>query len=286
MHDNFVRIIVFLFLSSVVMYGNTLRVGIFQPIINSTVPKKDYILGTTVFMKAITEDAGIEVSIVYYDDPRKLGEDFNSKKLDYIASDALTIVQNIPIANLENGIMSFKDSKVDSQTLLIIGLSNDARPMNEKLRGSVVSDGDVCSELYLKTLLLQQSLSLEPNLIRTKNAQQSLLKLFFEKADIALVDRAAYNLAIELNPQMKTKLTVLKIVPLTIGPIGYMRKGIDSDLRAKVISLGKQLNTTNRGKQLLQLFRASTMDDSYTKDLQNIYTLYAHYQTLSQGKKR
>lgn len=285
MHDNFVRMIVLSYLSSIMVCGNTLRVGIFQPIINSTVPKKDYVLGTTVFMKAITEDAGIELSMAYYDNPRKLGEDFNSKKLDYIAADALTIVQNIPIGNLENGVMSFKDSKVDSQTLLIIGLSKDSRTINEKLRGSVVSDGDVCSELYLKTLLLQQSPGLEPNLILTKNAQQSLLKLFFEKADIALVDRAAYNLAIELNPQMKTKLTVLKMVPLTIGPIGYMRKGIDADLRAKVITLGKQLNTTNRGKQLLQLFRASTMDDSYTKDLQNIYTLYAHYQTLIQGKK-
>ena len=282
---NSAGLMVLVFFSSIMVYAEPLRVGIFQGLLNSTVPKKDYILGTTVFMKSFTEDSGVDVSIVYYDDPLKLGEDFNTKKLDYIAADALTIVQNIPMTNLEDGVMSYKESKVDSQTLLIVGLSNDGRSINEKFRSLVLSDGDACSELYLKTLLLQQSSTVKPNFIRTKDPQQSLLKLFFEKGDIALVDRAAYNLAVELNPQMKTKLTVLKMIPLTIGPVAYMRKG-NSELQKKVIGLGKKLNTTPRGKQLLQLFRASYMDDSYTKDLQSIYTLYAQYQNLSERKKQ
>jgi hypothetical protein len=38
---------------------------------------------------------------------------------------------NVPIGSIESDIMNFKDSKVGSQTLLGIGLSDDSRLMNE-----------------------------------------------------------------------------------------------------------------------------------------------------------
>lgn len=282
------RILLGLCLVVLTVYGNdSLRVGIYQDIVNSGISKKDYIMGTSVLLKAFTEDGGVHTDIIYYDDPKTLGEDFKAGKIDLIAADALSIVKYIPLSHLENGVMSFKNSKADAQTLLIVGLRDDKRSFEKKLKGGVASDADACSEFYFKTLMLDNSITSNADFILTKNPQQSLLKLFFEKADLALVDRAAYNTAIELNPQLKSKLIVLKSVPLTIGPVSYMRKGISPELRKTVISLGKQLNTTPRGKQLLQLFRASYIDDSYTKDLESVYLLYNKHEALinRQSKK-
>lgn len=282
-----IRIIIGSFLVALSVYGNDLlRVGIYQPLINSTIPKKDYIMGTSILLKAFTEDGGVRTDIIYYDDPKTLGEDFKNAKIDLIASDALSVVKYIPISYLENGVMSFKNSKADAQTLLIVGLRDDKRPFETKLRGSIASDADACSELYLKTLLLENKIPSEANLMATKNPQQSILKLFFEKADLALVDRAAYSVAIELNPQLKAKLSILKSIPLTIGPVSYMRKGISPELRKTVISLGKQVNTTPRGKQLLQLFRASYIDESSTKDLESVYLLYNKYEALTKRQSK
>lgn len=268
------------------LWSEAFNVGIYQPIITSTISKKDYILGTTVMMNELGKDSGIEIVMHYYDDPKKLGDDFNAKKLDYITADALSIVKYVPIANLGNGIMSYKASKSDSQTLVIVGSAEDKRPLNEQLHGVIASDGDACSELYIKTLLLEQSPNAKPDFLFTKSSQQSILKLFFGKADIALLDRATYNLAIELNPQIKARLSILKTIPLTIGPVAFMRQGGSKPLQEKVIALGKQMNVKPRGQQLLHLFRATTMDDSYTKDLDGIYALNTRYQNLLEGKKR
>ena len=49
-------------------------------------------------------------------------------------------------------------------------------------------------------------------------------------------------------------------------------------MQKKVISLGKVLNTTERGKQILRVFQSSYMDESDTKDLNNAYALYIKYQ--------
>lgn len=258
----------------------TLRVGIFKDVLGDSAPQKDYMLGTTVFMKEFLSDKAIAADIQYYDDPIKLAEDFKNNKLDLITADALSIVRNIPISYLINGVMAYKASKKDSQTLLILGRSDDKRPLEEKLRGEAAINSDAVSELYLRTLLLEQSSSAEPNLVKTKSTHQSLLKLFFGKADIAIVDLAAFNIAAELNPQLKSKFVILKSTSLSIGPVAYMRKGLSAEIQKNVIISAKALETTSKGKQLLRLFRGSNMDESTIDDLSGVIKLNDRYQSL------
>jgi hypothetical protein len=57
-------------------------------------------------------------------------------------------------------------------------------------------------------------------------------------------------------------------------------------MQKKIISLGKILNTTERGKQILRVFQSSYMDESDTKDLDNAYALYTKYQSLLKQQNR
>ncbi|MDP3588290.1 MAG: PhnD/SsuA/transferrin family substrate-binding protein [Sulfuricurvum sp.] len=270
-------LLIFLALSA---HAEKITVGLYDPVLSARMSKKDYVLGMNVFVKELIRSEKIEGETISYDDPIKLADDFESGKINMIACDALTIVDNIPFSYLQSGIMGYKNNKIDNQTLLLISNTEDTRPFHEKLRGSITTNGDTTAELYVKTLMLQNGLSESVNWIVTKNPQQSILKLFFKKADLALVDRGSFMIAAELNPQLKTKLTILKSIPLTVGAVSFMRKGMSPVLHQQVLALGKEMNSTPRGKQLLQLFRGTYMDESSPKELENVYALKKQYETL------
>jgi hypothetical protein len=273
-------------LAPVFLSAETLNVGLYQPIIKSSISKKDFIIGMTVFIKEFAESEGIKTNVMYYDDPIKLSEDFKSGKVDFVAAEAMFFVQYIPPSLLRNGTMAYKNSKKDSHTLLLLEQKNDSRPLKEKLKGTITTDGDQGEDLYLKTLMLENGLGDSPDLLLTKNTQQSILKLFFGKADMALVDLSSYKMALELNPQLGEKLAVHSTIPFPIGPVSYMNANYSPITQKKVIGLGKILNTTERGKQILRVFQSSYMDESDTKDLDNAYALYAKYQTLLKQQNR
>lgn len=270
-------LLIFLALSA---HAEKIMVGLYDPVLSARMSKKDYVLGMNVFVKELIRSEKIEGETISYDDPIKLADDFESGKINMIACDALTIVDNIPFSYLQSGIMGYKNNKIDNQTLLLISNTEDTRPFPEKLRGSITTNGDATAELYVKTLMLQNGLSESVNWIVTKNPQQSILKLFFKKADLALVDRGSFMIAAELNPQLKSKLTIVKSIPLTVGAVSFMRKGMSPVLHQQVLALGKEMNSTPRGKQLLQLFRGTYMDESSPKELENVYALKKQYETL------
>jgi len=274
------------------LHGEKITVGLYDPVLSARMSKKDYVLGMNVFVKELIRTEKIEGETVSYDDPIKLSEDFESGKINMIACDPLTVVDYIPQSYLQSAIMGYKGNKTDAQTLLLLANADDSRPLSEKLRGMVATDGDTATELYLKTLMLQNSLGENPQRIVTKNPQQSILKLFFKKADLAFVDRGSFLTAIELNPQLKSQLVILKSTPLTIGAVSFTRKGMSPTLHQRVLEIGKSMNTTPRGKQLIQLFRGSYMDETSPKELDSVYALRKQYETLrknppklTQGKK-
>lgn len=269
-----------LFWNPLVFASEILHVGIYQPTIKSAIPKKDFIIGMTVFLKEFTEKEGVKTNIAYYDDPLKLSKDFDTGKVDFIVAEALFLVQYIPSSHLKNGVMAYKRNKKDSHTLVLLEQKDDSRNLKEKLSGTVATDGDLSTDLYLKTIMLENGIRTNADILLTKSPQQSILKLFFGKADLALVDSASYKTAIELNPQLDQKLSILKSVPLTLGPVSYMNRNLNDETNKKIIQLGKKLNTTDRGKQLLQLFKSSYMDESDVQDLENIYALNAKYNHL------
>lgn len=281
---------VLLLMFSASLYAEKITAGLYDPVLSSRMSKKDYVIGMNVFIKEIIRNEGIDAETISYDDPIKLAHDFESGKLNMVACDPLTLVENVPLKYLETGIMGYKNNKVDSNTLLLLANANDTRPLSEQLHGTVATDGDRSAELYLKTLMLQNNIVQSPDTMITKNPQQTVLKLFFHKADLALIDRGSFLTAVELNPQLKTQTKILKSIPLTLGSVSYMREGISNDLQQKVLALGKRMNITPRGKQLLALFRGSYMDESKPEELVSVFSLKKEYDTLlkskaTQGKK-
>ena len=272
-----ILLLVFLLNSSAT---ESLNVGFHQNTINKRVPQKDLILGMTYFLKQLGQDEGIDIHVAYYDDPIKLTDDFKSGKINFAAAEPLTFVRHVPSSLLDKGIMGYPKDREALHTLLILSRTNDPRPLREKLRGVIATDGDKQRSMYLQTLMIQEGLGNIPFLLETPSNQQSILKLFFNKADLALVDLSSYNLATELNPQLKRDLSIVKSFPLTMGGVSYARKDLSPNVRAAMVRGSLKLSASTKGKQMLSLFRSETAEECSLDELDSVRKLYERYQYL------
>lgn len=99
------------------------------------------------------------------------------------------------------------------------------------------------------------------NLSTEENPSKAILRVFFGQCCAALVPLEAFDLACELNPQLRKKLKVLSVSPPLITACFVFRelpekKGISSRLEAAVLNL----HTTPGGRQVLMVFQSSRME--------------------------
>ncbi|MDD2368421.1 MAG: hypothetical protein PHQ90_03900 [Sulfuricurvum sp.] len=266
------------------LHAEQVLVGLDEVAITTGISKKDYTLGMTLLLNEFLKKENIETVVTSYDDPVRLTDDFKSGKVNMIASNAINVIKYLPISSLNSGITGYKYNKTDNQTLLVLTRSDNVRPLNEIIKGVIATDGDKVADLYFRTLMLQNKAAESPNYLMMKNNQQSILKLYFKQADIALVDRGSFLVAAELNPSLNRELKILKSVPLTLGTVCYIRKDMSSPLHAKVILMAKKINMTPRGKQLMQMFHADKMDESSVSELDSVSALMHQYNELIQHK--
>lgn len=268
-------------------------VGLDEQAIISTVSKKDYTLGLRVLLNEFLTAEGIVAELIPYNDGKKLADDLKERKLDMITADSRTIVEYIPYAGMQSGITGYRYNKKDVQTVVLLARTDEQRPLEQLLRGKIAINGDNVIDLYVRTLMLENHHTKEPDYLQTSNAQQSILKLYFKKSDLAAVDMGSFKMAYELNPQLVKELTILKTIPLSHGAISLIRSDYPKPMHDRVIAIVDKVNTSTRGKQLLRLFHADKIDESGVDQLETVIALKKRYDTLyndslstKKGKKR
>lgn len=262
------------------LYAEKIVVGLDEQAIISTVSKKDYTLGLSVLLNEFLKEQGIEAEVIPYTDSRQLAEDLKNKKIDMVTADSRTIVEYIPYASMQSGITGHRFNKKDVHTIIVLARTGEQRPLEQLLRGKISANGDRVIDLYVRTLMLENHNSGEPAYVQTPNAQQSILKLYFKKSDLAAVDMGSFKMACELNPQLARELTILKTIPLSHGAISLIRSDYPKAMHDRVISMVDKINSSTRGKQLLRLFHADKIDESGVDQLESVIALKKRYDAL------
>jgi phosphonate transport system substrate-binding protein len=84
-----------------------------------------------------------------------------------------------------------------------------------------------------------------------------ILPLFFHKANAVALTRRAFNLAVEMNPQLGRDLRVLATSPkLIVDAFGFHR-GCDPEDKRAIFNALKSIGTVPAGRQLLTLYESS-----------------------------
>lgn len=266
------------------LYADMIHIGIDKNLVGTNASKKDFVIGMTVFVKEFAQSEGVDYDITYYESVEELAEAFKAEKINFAVAESLSFVRYFDKKQLIPAVMAYKTNKEESSTLLLLKRTEDRRKIKEILQGKAIYNGDKSIKLYLQTVSLENSIK-NSEVVVSKNAQQSILKLFFKKGDYALVDEASYKLAIELNPQLKESLEVLQSVPLRLDTLSFMNANMPKELHNQLIKSALTLNQTQRGKQLLQMFKTSIIDVTSASELDNLYALQAKHDDLL-GKKQ
>lgn len=148
-----------------------------------------------------------------------------------------------------------------------------------------IKGSNAVPKVWLDTLLLEKTLpsceTFFSTIKRVGKSTQAILPVFFKQADVCLVPKTDLDIAMELNPQLKTNLKILHQSPgynriiVCVQNAFYKKYG---DLLSDTIEVA---NSTKQGQQLFTLFRIKKLSPFENTHLDNIKKLAQKYQTLS-----
>jgi len=127
------------------------------------------------------------------------------------------------------------------------------------------------SEMYFKHIL------------RFSTGSKAILQLFFNQVEGVVVSEHTYKTALELNPQLAEKLTILKSSDAIFPSIGLTishkgEKGINALYKRFVQNKEDIKNLSN----ILMLYKAEAIVAFSKEDLERVYDFYQDYSHLMQ----
>jgi len=226
-----------------------------------------------------------------YTNIKTMQDDFDKGIINFIVAKPLTILQEFDISKLTQGYKA-KWSGLTADNLLVIthkesGITNFSLVKNKHLSLLI---NDPISEIFVDTLALESFSAISKQVFNQveflSKSNQLILNLFFKKTDVILVYEGVYNLAVELNPQIKVNTQVIARHPNIPRSLSFFHPSIDPIFREHVLTEIENLKTVPEGQQLLELFRADSLVRSEIKDLDSVRELLKRYQSLSNKKGR
>ena len=117
-----------------------------------------------------------------------------------------------------------------------------------------------------------------------ENPSKAILQVFFHQADAALVTTEAFDVACELNPQLRKDLKVLCESPALITAFFIFRPSLGLERNMEVVEKAvMDLHTTPGGRQVLTVIQSSKMEKHPISILDNAIQFVKRYQRLTKG---
>lgn len=267
-----------------------MAIGFYVPAVRD-VPRRDVELALRFWVDELGASLGLKYKpIRMYDDMAELRRDMLAGDINFVVGSAMAVAQNFADAELADGF-SGRKHQPDHLLLVVRRGAGIAKPAQLRGKRVVVLEHDELSEVYLNTLLGQALGATDAHglveLSHEKRSANLVHRLFFKRADATLITRNAYDTAVELNPQVGQQLQVLephsfKGRAVTVGL--FSSKVPTADAQA-ITKAAMQLQSTVRGRQVLDIFQSEAMSLSHVADLAPYRVLLASQQALLKTPK-
>lgn len=242
-------------------------------------------ISVKLLSEEIGREEGIETSVKVYDDLKVMRQDFETGVINFVVASSILFASHFDHNTLSDGFRFVRNS-ISYDSLILLGQAKSGQANFDNYRGKrlILAESDPLAEIYLDVLSkkhFNQSYAQSFKLIkREKKAHQLILKLYFDQADLTCVYRNAYQVAIEMNPELEKKLIVLSEIEHVPQGMGFFHKKTPEDFRARVIALATKMHERPRGEQLLQLFKSDYAVYTDLNDLAGAISLTAEHQHL------
>ena len=116
------------------------------------------------------------------------------------------------------------------------------------------------------------------SLTKSDSPSKAVMKVFFRQADACLVTSNVFELACELNPQLRKELQVLAVSPAVVPALFFFRADYQSSLRAPMESAIVSMQKTPAGLEVLTVFQSDGMVRCPLTTLDGTRQLLAEYE--------
>jgi hypothetical protein len=192
----------------------------------------------------------------------------------------MTFVRHFKAAELADG---FTTRMTTDASLLLLARSGSSKNELAGKRVAQITNDDM-STTYLETLCLRQygrpCQEVPVILVPVSNNHQAVTRLLFGQADLALVNRHGYELAIELNPQLVRVGQVVHELAFNTQYFGFFSARVDPAFRQFALRNIPTMHNEIRGRQLLDVFKVEHVALADPTALQLFYNLEKEYQEL------
>jgi ABC-type phosphate/phosphonate transport system substrate-binding protein len=138
--------------------------------------------------------------------------------------------------------------------------------------------------IWLDTELLSGGLPVAErffaDIVTTPKLNKAILPVFFGRADACLVTERGFDVAGELNPQVRKALHTLAISPALVPGLGAPRASLDPNAANQFRDAAIHLAETPAGKHLLNLFQCDRFVDISEADFAHTRAFLDRYDRL------
>lgn len=226
-----------------------------------------------------------QVNVRFYDDMAQMRAAFDRGEINAVSASGMNLARHFQIAELASGYSVAMPGGWN--LLLMAGKTSPVRSLAD-LKGqriAVVQDEDLLTT-YLETLCMQRHqlrcAQVFADIQYLPNSHQALLRLYFGKADLALVYRYGHELARDLNPQLDARVgRIVSELPLEGGVFfSFFSSAVNPAYRDRLLPLVPTLHTYPRGRQLLDMLKMDHLEVVSPEALRTFAQVDQRYRAL------
>lgn len=252
--------------------------------------KQDTEITFNVALSDLLKSHSANLSVLVFDSTQDLYNAFDKDQIHGIFGTPLEYLQRENKMKPQMMAIHYKNATLKQSLIMLVRSSDNIKSIKD-LRGKRLSMRNTqdIEKLFLNTMLLEnQEAELDTffsEQLIPKNINTGIMDVFFGRSDITLVRESEYKTAIELNPQLAKKLTILaESEPYLVLVAGAKTIMPYKSHQAAIQSL-IDLSSTEKGKQLMRIIHAESFEEVSNKDLDNVRDLLKRYKTLKTASK-
>lgn len=246
----------------------------------------DVQIGFEVLFNDLLQKTGEKVEIAIYENFDKVeklfvkDEDFGGfycSSVEFLQSNLIDYVEKDTL------ITATYNEHTARKVLLVVKKDSNIRTISNLHNKNITyGQSNDLVELYLNTIAIKSKDVLAVDYFKTINnkfnGSESLVSLYFGNTDIAAVYDDEYELAIELNPQLKEELLIIEESDHLINAVvGIRGEGIDQDTRKLFRTVALEMHNSKKGKKMLAMYGAGKFEAIKNQDLMPVKKLLDVY---------
>ena len=232
------------------------------------VNRNDATAAISAWARIIMKQRGmaLEVETRLFESDEEMVRDLRSGRVDAVSMLTHQFLALEPQLQPDAVFLATRNHSITEQYVLLVHRSSGIGDLSGLRGGRLLLQSNARTSLapcWLETLLARGSLGAAEgffkSLTRIEKPSKMVMQVFFRQAEACLVTSNVFELAGELNPQIRQELRVLAVSPEVIPSLFYFRPGHTSRAREELEPAILALHERPAGQQVLTVFQGEQM---------------------------